>query len=97
MLNPLKLERSQLKKERTRLKPQKDALSKYALKDLNPGESLTVPITIDANGVSVGQYSDSLSYNLFNNDGLKITVPSTTISVLVSSGITPISNFSLTN
>ena len=61
---------------------------------VQPGNSILIPIEINADGVSVGQYSDTLQLLLYDNLGKKINVPSISVSVLVSSGITPLSNFS---
>lgn len=73
-------------------------LGEYSLIDLNPGESLTINLDINAEEVSTGTYSDILSYNMFNStSGLKLNVDDTDISVIVSSGIQPINNLSLSD
>ena len=63
---------------------------------LQPGQSLTIPIDINAQNVAIGTYSDIMQYLLYNSSGFSINVPNTDISVIVSSGISPITNFSVT-
>src|SRR3990167_845620 len=63
---------------------------------LQPGQSIRIPIEINAVGVSTGAYSDTLQFLIYNSSGNNINVPSTSISVLVTSGINPITNFSIT-
>jgi len=70
-------------------------LGEMSLGQIQPGNSVNIPIEIDAQGVAVGTYQDTLSILAYNSSGNKINLPSVSISVLVSSGITPITNFSL--
>jgi len=70
-------------------------LGELSLGTLQPGNSINIPIVIDATGVTTGQYSDTLSFSLYNSSGMKIIVPSVSVSVMVTSGITPLNNFSL--
>ncbi len=70
-------------------------LGELALGLIQPGNSILVPIDINAEGVSTGQYSDTLQFLIYDNKGNKINVPSVSVSVLVSQGISPMNNFSL--
>lgn len=72
------------------------ALGEISVGNLNPGQSINIPIEINAEGVAMGQYSDVLQFLLYNSSGNTIPVSNTNIGVLVSQGVTPISNFSLT-
>ncbi|MEK6884569.1 MAG: hypothetical protein AABY22_33360, partial [Nanoarchaeota archaeon] len=47
--------------------------------------------------VATGTYTDTLLINIFNTTGDKISVPSVTISVTVTAGINPNTEFSLAN
>jgi len=69
-------------------------LGELNLGTIQPGNSVQIPIEINAEGISTGQYSDTLQFLLYNSTGNKINVPSVSISVLVSAGIQPITNFS---
>lgn len=69
-------------------------LSELNLGIISPGHSVLIPIEINALGVSTGQYSDTLQLLLYDSKGNKIDVSSVSVSVLVSTGITPITNFS---
>jgi hypothetical protein len=63
---------------------------------LKPGNSVIIPIEIDAKGVSTGTYQDSLSFLVYDKNGNVVNLPSVTISVTATSGIQPINNFSFT-
>jgi hypothetical protein len=67
-------------------------LGELSLGNIQPGDSVSVPITIDATDVATGQYSDTLQFSVYNSSGNKITVPSVSIGVYVSSGISPVTN-----
>ena len=69
-------------------------LGELSLGRKNPGESIMIPLDIDATGVSTGTYQDSLSISAYNSSGYNVNLPSVSISVLVSSGINPLTNFS---
>ena len=69
-------------------------LDELSLGTIQPGRSILIPININAVGVATGQYSDTLQILLYDTNGSKINVPSVSISVLVSQGIQPTSNFS---
>ncbi|MBU0893876.1 MAG: hypothetical protein KKB88_00365 [Nanoarchaeota archaeon] len=70
-------------------------LGEMNLGQIQPGTSINIPIEINAENVAVGTYQDTLSILAYNSSGNKINLPSVSISVLVSSGITPMNNFSL--
>ncbi len=70
-------------------------LGELSLGQINPGNSVNIPIEIDATGVTVGSYSDTLQFLLYDDEGNRINVPSVSISVIISQGINPITNFSL--
>jgi len=72
-------------------------LGEISLGNIQPGNSVMIPISIDATGTSTGQYSDTLEFQLYNSSGNKVEVSPVSISVIVTSGISPISNFSLSN
>mgnify|MGYP001575530136 CR=1 FL=1 len=64
---------------------------------LQPGGSVNIPLDINAVGVSTGAYQDTLQFLLYNSTGNKINVPSVSIGVQVTSGISPIANLSLSD
>ena len=70
-------------------------LGEISLGTIQPGNSVIIPLDLDAVSVSVGQYSDTLQLLAYNSTGNNINLPSVSISVLVTQGISPISNFSL--
>jgi len=70
-------------------------LGELQLGGVNPGESVIIPIEINAIDVPTGTYSDVLQFLLYDSKGMKLDVPSVTISVTVTRGVTPITNFSL--
>jgi len=73
-------------------------LGELNLGSIAPGNSVSIPIEIDAlTDVSTGTYSDILLFSVFNITGEKINLPSVSISTTVSSGINPNSDFSLSN
>jgi len=72
-------------------------LGELSLGILQPGNSVLIPIEIDAVDASTGQYSDTLSLLIYNSTGSRIDVPAISISTLVTIGISPISNFSLSD
>jgi len=72
-------------------------LGELSLGKINPGNSIMIPIEIDARSVSTGQYSDTLLILAYTESGTRINVPSVSISVLVTQGIQPIQNFSLSD
>jgi len=67
-------------------------LGELSLGQIQPGDSIIIPIELDATDVSYGQYSDTLQFLIYNSSGGKINVPSVSISVYVSQGINPIIN-----
>lgn len=70
-------------------------LAEISLGKIQPGNSINIPLDINAeNNVAVGTYSDILQILLYNSTGSKITIPTISISVTVTSGISPMSNFS---
>lgn len=71
-------------------------LGEISIGIIQPGKSISVPVEINAVGISTGQYQDTLQLLLYDYKGTKINVPSVSIGVLVSSGINPLSNFSFT-
>lgn len=71
-------------------------LGELSIGTIQPGNSVVVPIELDAKDISTGQYSDTLQLLLYDNLGNRITIPTVSISVLVTAGIQPITNFSLT-
>jgi len=72
-------------------------LGELSIGTIHPGNSIIIPLEIDAEGVSTGQYSDTLQFLLYNDEGEKINVPSVSVSVLVTAGIQPISNFNFSS
>ncbi len=72
-------------------------LGEISIGTIQPGNSIMIPIEIDATDVSTGSYSDTLQFLLYDNLGNKINVNSVSISTLVTQGIQPIVNFSLTS
>ena len=70
-------------------------LGELSLGNIVPGNSKNIPIEINAFKVSTGSYSDTLQLLLYNINGTRINVQSVSISVLVTAGISPITNFSL--
>lgn len=68
-------------------------LGELSVGTLQPGQSANIPISLDATNVAVGSYSDQLSLLLYNSSGNQVIVPNTDISVLVTAGISPITNF----
>lgn len=71
-------------------------LGELSAGNLNPGQSINIPVELNAIGVATGQYNDVLQFLIYNSSGNTISVPNTNIGVLVSQGVTPISNFSIT-
>jgi len=70
-------------------------LGEISLGRIQPGNYISIPIEIDAtNEVTVGTYSDVLSFLLYNSTGSKVVVPTVSISATITSGISPLSNFS---
>lgn len=67
-------------------------LGEISLGKLQPGSSVVIPISIDAVGVATGTYYETLQFNLANSQGIKIDVPSVSVSVIVTAGINPITN-----
>jgi len=70
-------------------------LGELSLGRLQPGDSIQIPIELNAEGVSTGTYNDILEFNLANSSGIRLNVPSVSITTIVTAGITPITNFSL--
>ena len=70
-------------------------LGEISVGTIQPGRSIMIPIEINAQGVSTGQYSDILQLLLYDMYGNRIDLPQVSVSVLVSQGIQPITNFSL--
>jgi len=70
-------------------------LGELSIGQISPGGSLTIPLELNSVGVQVGSYSDTLSFLIYNSTGSTISLLPVSISVLVTSGITPISNLSL--
>ena len=64
---------------------------------INPGNSILVPINIDAVSVSTGTYSDVLSFLIYNSSGSRVSTNPVSISVTVTTGINPITNFSFSD
>jgi hypothetical protein len=60
---------------------------------VKPGSSIQIPIDLDANGISVGSYSDNLQILAYNDLGKKIDIPQVNINVMATAGINPITNF----
>jgi hypothetical protein len=71
-------------------------LSELSLGNVQPGNSISIPILIDATEVSTGQYSDQLSLSIYNSSGNKINTQTVSIGVYVSSGISPLNNATFT-
>ena len=72
-------------------------LGEISLGRIQPGNYINIPIDMDSsNNVPTGSYSDVLSFLLYNSTGSKVIVPTVSLSVMVTSGISPLSNFSLT-
>lgn len=69
-------------------------LGELSLGTIQPGKSIIIPIVLDASSVSTGQYSDTLQLLIYDSNGTRINVPNVNINVMVTSGISPISNFS---
>lgn len=61
---------------------------------IQPGQSVQIPIEIDSTDVSTGAYQDTLSFSIYNASGIKLNVPSVSVSVSVTSSISAVSNFS---
>jgi len=60
-----------------------------------PGESMNIPIKINSEGVSTGTYTDTLQFDITNSSGQHVSISNVPISVTVTSGIQPLTNFSL--
>ena len=69
-------------------------LGELSVGTLQPGQSVNVPIEINAQNVAIGSYQDTLQFLVYNSSGNNIFVDDTNIGVLVTAGITPITNFS---
>ena len=67
-------------------------LGELALGQLSPGTSVQIPLIFDATNCQTGTYYETLSFNIANASGIRIPVPSVSISVTVTSGIMPITN-----
>lgn len=67
-------------------------LGELSLGNVLPGNSILIPIEIDSNDVATGQYSDTLLFSIYNSSGNKLNVPSVSIGVYVSAGISPVTN-----
>lgn len=61
------------------------------LGQVNPGQTLNIPIKIDANNVQTGTYSTQISILATNSLG-QINLPSVSLQVIVSMGISPTTN-----
>lgn len=72
-------------------------LGEVSIGTVQPGNSVMIPIDINAEGVSTGQYSDTLQFLVYDNLGNKINVQGVSISVLVTQGIQALNNFSLSD
>lgn len=69
-------------------------LGEFSGGTIQKGNSVIIPIEIDATTAPSGTYSDTLSFLLYNSTGSRINVASVSISVMVTVGTTPITNFS---
>jgi len=65
-------------------------LGELGLGQIQPGNSIIIPIEINAEGVNTGLYTDTLQFLVYDINGDKINVPSVSISVSVTQGISPI-------
>jgi hypothetical protein len=65
-------------------------LGELALGNIQPGSSLNIPVDINAEDVSTGQYLDTLQFSIYDSSGNRITVPTVDIGVYVTTGVTPI-------
>lgn len=72
-------------------------LDEISLGYIQPGNSLMIPLKLNAVDISTGSYSDTLQFLMYDNKGNKINVPSISIGVLVSAGIQPNINLTLDN
>ncbi len=64
-------------------------LGELTLGTIQPGNSIQIPIEIDATDVSTGIYTDSLLFSVFNASGEKLSLPSVSVSIIVTSSISP--------
>ncbi len=65
-------------------------LGELSLGNIQPGSSLNIPIDINAEDVSTGQYSDTLQFSVYDSSGNKINVPTVDLGVYVTAGVTPV-------
>lgn len=65
-------------------------LGELSLGNIQSGNAILIPIDLDATDVGVGTYQDQLLFSVYNSTGSKLNVPQVSISVTVTSGITPI-------
>lgn len=72
-------------------------LGEISIGKVMPGNSVMIPIEINSESASTGTYSDTLQFLVYNSSGSKINLPSVSISVIVTSSISPVSNFTFTD
>ena len=65
-------------------------LGDYALGKINAGESLSIPIDLNAIDVQTGFYSDTLTFLVYDSQGNKILTPSVSLGLQVSAGVSPV-------
>lgn len=67
-------------------------LGEISIGKVLPGSSISIPIEINGEDVTSGQYSDTLQFLVYDSGGNKINVPSVSISVSVTQGIQPVTS-----
>jgi len=67
-------------------------LGELSLGSVTPGQSIQIPLVFDATNSPTGTYYETMNFLIYNSSGNKIQVPSVSISLTVTAGISPITN-----